>query len=162
MKRVAPLLALIALAAGPALARKKQAPLPAPTPTPLPASIDGLPIGELPKQELAPGACAAFLWAQTPSHALIAMLSANPALIRYAPGGVVTDLARTSAEGDARYGLMPQSSYAGGDTTVSADLTIVERADIQNGAAITSGTLSIGKAGGDTVVVPIVGLIGCG
>lgn len=156
------LLALILLAAMPVAARKKAPALPAPPPAPLPISVDGLPIGALPRQDLPPGKCAAFLWTRSPSHALVAMLSADPALIRYAPGGVVTDLARTGAGGDAKFGVPSQASFAGADATVSADLTFEDRADIQDGAAIPAGTLSIGKAGADIVVVPVAGLIGCG
>lgn len=149
------------LAAGIAdAAQKKGGPQPAqPTMT---ASVDGLPIGNIPRQDLAQGKCAAFLWTQSPSHALVAMISSDPAFIRYAPGGVVTDLARTAMSGDGKYGITTQGSYAGGDSRIDIDLVMEDRPDIKDGTAIPSGTLSIGTAGADTVVVPVVGLIGCG
>jgi hypothetical protein len=143
-------------------AQKKKMPSPrAADPAPM-MSVDGLPIGNIPRQQLAPGKCAAFLWTQSPSHALVAMISSDPPFIRYAPGGVVTDLARTAMGGDGKFGISTQGSFAGGDATIDIDLTMEDRADIKDGAAIPSGTLSIGKAGADTVVVPVAGLVGCG
>lgn len=154
---------IVTLLAVPAAARKKEVPPPPPPATiALPASIDGLPIGVLPKQDLAAGQCAAFLWTRTPARALVAMVSANPALFRYAPGGVVTDLARTTAAGDTKFGLTPVAHYVAGDTQIDIDLTIEERGDLKDGAAVPAGTISIARAGADTVIVPVAGIIGCG
>ena len=147
----------------PAAARKKEVPPPPPPPAaPLSTSVDGLPIGALPKQDLGSGQCAAFLWTRTPARALVAMISANPALFRYAPAGVVTDLARTTMVGDAKFGLSPQASYASSDTSIAVDLTIEERGDLKDGAAVPAGTISITQSGADTLIVPVAGIIGCG
>lgn len=127
-----------------------------------PMSVDGLPIGGLPAQDLPPGKCAAFLWTTTANQTLIAMISTDPALIRYAPGGVVGDLARTSAMGTSKFGVATQSSFASGTARIVAELTIVERADITNGASIPSGILTITGNGTDSIIVPVIGLIGCG
>lgn len=168
MTRTVALIAFVALAGAlvvgrPVAARKNDAAKLSPTPeAPLAPSVDGLPIGAIPKQTLPTGSCAAYLWTKGNSHALVAMIGANPAFIRYAPGGAMTDLPRAALIDEGRLGVPASSSYASGDLTVKADLTIVERPDIQGGAAIPEGTLSIGQAGGDVVVVPVAGLIGCG
>jgi hypothetical protein len=156
-----PALLALALIISSADAHEKTAP-PPPLSTPLAKLVDGLPVGPLPRQELAVGQCAAFLWTQTPGHALVAMVSATPALIRYAPDGVVTDLPRTAMSGDDTYGLTPKSSYAGSGASIDINLTIEQRAALKDGAAVPEGTISISRAGADTVVVPVAGLIGCG
>lgn len=161
--RIIPITLIAALLATPVAARKKNVPPPPETSQALLLpSVDGLPIGTLPKQELGAGQCAAFLWTRTPARALVAMVSANPAQFRYAPGGVVTDLALTSQSGDAKFGLAPVASFVGGDARVDLDLTIEERGDLKDGAAVPAGTISIGRTGADTVIVPVAGIIGCG
>lgn len=130
-------------------------------PAPLPRVVDGLPIGAIPPQDLPPGGCAAFLWTNTTSRALIAMASADPARIRFAPAGTLTDLVRTAQAGGGNYGFATHSDYEGGDWRVSLDIEIVERGDLSQGAVIPAGSLRIERAGADTLVVPVVGIIGC-
>ena len=138
-----------------------QTPSPGPG-RPVVSSIDGLPIGAIPPQTLPKGSCAAFLWSQTPAKALMAMVSANPAQIRFAPGGAVTDLVRISQSGDIQLGLAATSEYAGGDYHVTIDLDIVARGDLTDGAAVPSATLRLDQAGKDTIIVPAAGIVGCG
>ena len=126
-----------------------------------PRSVDGLPIGGIPPQQLPESGCADFLWTNTSSRVLVAMLTAAPARIRFAPGGSVTDLVRIGQQGGGNYGFALHADYAGGDWRVAADIEIVDRGDLTQGAAIPSGTLRIDREGGDTIVVPVVGLIGC-
>ncbi|OQW46012.1 MAG: hypothetical protein A4S16_12075 [Proteobacteria bacterium SG_bin6] len=128
---------------------------------PLPRSVDGLPIGAIPPQELPATGCAAFLWTNTTNRALIAMASADPARIRFAPAGTLTDLVRTAQQGGGNYGFATHSDYAGGDYQLSLDIEIVERGDLSQGAVIPAGSLRIEKTGADTVIVPVVGIIGC-
>lgn len=159
MKRLT-LAALILLALPVAgTARKKDAP--PPPPPPLPKSVDGLPIGALAPQTLAPGTCAAFLWTLGDNQALVAMIGTSPALLRYAPGGTQTDLPQVSASGDVGFGLAKSSSFKAGDAEVSIDLTVEQRPDIKQGAVIPQATLTLARAGEDVLVVPTVGLIGC-
>lgn len=157
------LLILLALMATTATARPKPVAPPEPVPPPaLPASIDGLPVGPIPQQQLPSGSCAAFLWAKTASNPLIMMIAASPPLVRYAPGGVVGDLAQRSSSGAPIDGIYPQASYAGADARVDIDLTIVERLDLKDGALVQGGTVTITQTGKDGIVVPVDGLIGCG
>ena len=126
--------------------------------------IDGLTIGAIPKQELPVGSCAVFLWTQTQtqSRALIAMMTATPATIRFAPGGAVTDLVRVSQEGAGDFGFAATSQYLGGDLRVRVDIDIVKRGDLTDGAVVPQGTIRIDREGQDSVIVPVGGLIGCG
>jgi hypothetical protein len=136
--------------------------LPETTPPPPVASIDGLPIGTIPKQTLPTGSCAAFLWSQTPSQGLIAMISASPAGIRFSPGGIVTDLVRVGQTGEAQFGLAATTDYAGGDFRVTVEMEIVKRGDLTDGAAVPRATMRVDQAGKDSVIVPAAGIIGCG
>lgn len=138
------------------------APAKAQTAPKLPFSVDGLPIGAIPPQELPQGSCAAFLWTRTNSHGLVAMLTANPARIRFAPGGTITDLVRVSQQGASDFGFSTTTDYAGGDFRLSIDIEIAKRKDLSDGAMIPVATIRIDRAGQDTVIVPAVGLIGCG
>lgn len=147
---------LIALAA-PAFAADKP-----PPPAPLPTSVDGLPIGPLARQQLPVGGCAAFLWSKTPSGALIAMVTANPGQVRFAPYGLVTDLVRTTQSGGGVLGFAATSGYAGGDLRVTIDIDVALRDDLKDGAAIPEGTLRFERDGQDAVVVPVAGIVGCG
>ncbi|OYY90226.1 MAG: hypothetical protein B7Y45_09015 [Sphingomonas sp. 28-66-16] len=148
---------LAAFVAAPAAAESRPAPA-----KPLPASIDGLPIGAIPEQTLPTGGCAAFLWSKTQTRALVAMLTNDPAQIRFAPGGAVTDLVRVAQSGAGARGFAAKTDYAGGDFRVTIDMDVVNRADIADGAAIPEGTLRLDREGQDTVIVPVAGLIGCG
>lgn len=137
-------------------------PVPTPAPPAIVASLDGLPIGTIPRQELPTGSCAAFLWSQTPGHGLIMMVSASPATVRFAPGGVVTDLVRVAQNGEAQFGLAATSEYAGGDLRVTVDMEIVKRGDLTDGAAVPTATVRFDQTGKDSVIVPVAGIIGCG
>lgn len=154
--RVLPFLVIAALGCTHAMAVAEDAP------KKLPFSVDGLPIGAIPTQELPKGSCAAFLWTSTPSQALVAMLTADPARIRFAPGGTVTDLVRVSQQGEGDFGFLGTTDYAGGDYRLSINMDINRRKDLTDGGLIPSATLRIDREGQDTVIVPLVGIIGCG
>ena len=126
-----------------------------------PPVLEGLPLSELPKQQLPPKGCAAFLWNASGTRTLIAMVTADPAQLRLSLGGAITDLARASSQGDAGYGFASSADYGSGDVTATLDMTVVARGDIKDGAQISGGTLRLDRKGQDGVVLPIVGLIGC-
>lgn len=156
-------LAALVLAAGtPAVERKPQTPSTPVRIEPLIASVDNLPIGSIPRQELPVGKCAAFLWTQTETRALVAMVTTEPAQIRFAPGGTLTDLTRVSANGEGGLGFANVSEYAGGDLRVVIDMTVTVRDDLKSGAVVSGATMRIDRSGADTVIVPVVGIIGCG
>jgi len=151
-------LALLTLAA-PALAKDKKPP--APQPAPIVASVDGLPIGAIPQQQLPIKGCAAFLWTRGPSHALVAMASADPALIRLTIDGKVQDFAMSAQNGVGGYGFSATTEYRGADLTATLAMTIASAADLASGARIPDATLRIDRPGRDSIVLPVGGLIGC-
>ncbi|RDE05287.1 hypothetical protein [Sphingomonas aracearum] len=151
---VLPLLLLVA-------AKDKPRPKPTPTPTPLPASIDGLPIGALPRQSLPARGCAAYLWSAGVTKVLIAMAGADPAQLRLSLNGKITDLPRTAQRGGGLFGLSETNEYAAGGITAVLDLSITTRGDVTRGALVPQGTLRLDQPGADSVVVPLGGLIGC-
>ncbi|MBN8807755.1 MAG: hypothetical protein J0I47_05915 [Sphingomonas sp.] len=145
------------LVAAPALARDKKAPA-AP---PLPTSVDGLPIGAIPTQQLPARGCAAFLWTRGPSHALVAMAVADPSVLRLSIGGKVQDFALTAQHGTGGYGFSQSNEYRGGDVTATLDLQVAAADDVPGGARVGDSTLRIDRAGQDTIVVSVGGMIGC-
>lgn len=149
-------LALIVLAL-PAVAKDKKPPAAAP----IVASVDGLPIGAVPKQDLPAKGCAAFLWTRGPSQAMIAMAVADPAAIRLTIDGKVQDFALSAQNGTGGYGFSHTTEYKGGDVTATLDMAIASETNLANGARIDDATLRIERPGRDTVVVPAGGLIGC-
>ena len=116
--------------------------------------------GPLPRQSLPAKGCAAYLWSAG-DRRFVAMASAEPATLRIVVDGKVVDIARASETGTGDYGFAASTAYAGGDLTATLDLTIARRADLSAGAAVPSGALTIARAGQDSVVVPVAGLIGC-
>ena len=126
-----------------------------------PSALEGLPLAELPKQQLPAKGCAAFLWTASGTRTLVAMATADPAQLRLSLGGTITDLARASAQGDAGLGFANSADYGSGDVTATLDMTVTARGDIKDGASVPEGTLRLDRKGQDGVVLPVVGLIGC-
>jgi len=126
-----------------------------------PPSLEGLPLAELPKQQLPAKGCAAFLWTASGTRTLVAMVTADPAQLRLSLGGTITDLARASGEGEPSFGFAKTADYGSGDVTVTLDMTVMARGDIKDGASVPEGTLRLDRKGQDGVVLPVVGLIGC-
>lgn len=125
------------------------------------ASIDGLPIGGIARQELPAKGCAAYLFTVGKTRTLVAMSSADPALLRIALDGATADYARATQVGDVGYGFARTTEYRRDDVTATLEMTVSARADLTGGAAVTDATLRIDRAGKDSVIVPVAGLIGC-
>lgn len=124
------------------------------------SSVDGLPIGALPQQELPAKGCSAFFWTGSSTRALVAVANADPAQLRLSIGGTITDLPRVGQEGAGGFGFSGKTEYRSGDVSATLDMTITTRADLKDGAAV-SATLALDRPGQDGVVVPMGGLIGC-
>ncbi len=148
------LLAPLLLAAGPKV-------VPTPTPAPPLASVDGLPIGAIPKQELPARGCAAYLWTASGTRALIAMAGADPARLRVSLQGKITDLDRSAQTGASGFGFPEKAEYGSGGLVAKLTMKVETRESISAGAVVPEGLLEIDQAGQDTVVVPVAGLIGC-
>ncbi|QKS00143.1 hypothetical protein F9288_11275 [Sphingomonas sp. CL5.1] len=130
-------------------------------PPPLPASIDGSPISGLATQSLPARGCAAYLFSTGSTRVLAAMAMADPAGIRLALDGVVADYPRVGQSGSPDLGFAPVSEYRLGEVTVRLELAVTHRADLADGALISSATLRIDRGAKDGIIMPLGGLIGC-
>lgn len=119
------------------------------------------PIAPLAKQTLPARGCAAYLFTRGQTPAFVAMAGTDPASLRVTIGGAVTDVPRTGQSGAGGFGFAGVTDYAAGDVTVVLDMTIVTRADLKDGAAVSEATLRIDRAGQDSVVVPVAGIVAC-
>lgn len=124
-------------------------------------SIDGLPIGAIPRQDLPARGCAAYLWTATGTRALVAMAQADPARLRLSIGGTIIDLERSAQVGAGGFGFAETNDYGGGSTAAKLTLKIETRGSIVGGAMVPEGILQIDRAGQDSIVVPVAGMIGC-
>lgn len=125
----------------------------------LAASVNGLPLGELAPQALPASGCAAYLFTTGEKRHFVAVATAGQ--IRLALDGKPVDLARSAQVGAAGYGLATDTEYRAGDLLAALSLTVSERSDLRDGAAVSAATLRIDRPGQDGVVVPLVGMIGC-
>ena len=125
------------------------------------ASIDGLPLGAIPRQTLPEHGCAAFLWSVGTTRALVAMANAEPASLRLSIDGTITDLPRDTQQGAAGFGFAETTAYRAGTTTATLVMSVKTRGDLKEGAAVSDATLRLDREGKDSVVLPVAGMIGC-
>lgn len=122
-----------------------------------PDLADEIPLGALPRQELAKGECGLFLWKVGPSPRLLLMAKADPPVARVVLGGRMLDLPRVEGAGPGQ----PVTIYAAGAVRIALDLAVEERRGLTGGAVIPSGSLRLERTGGETVVIPVSGLLAC-
>jgi hypothetical protein len=128
---------------------------------PLVSSVDGLPISALPPQRLPAKGCAAFLWTRTPSMALVAMATTDPASLRLTIDGKVTDLPISAQNGIGGLGYSQITEYRGKGTTATLQVVVKTDAGTPKSGSISDATLRIDRARRASVVIPIAGAIGC-
>ncbi|WP_375420322.1 hypothetical protein [uncultured Sphingomonas sp.] len=119
-----------------------------------------LSLGAIGQQKMPDKGCAAFVWSIA-DRKLVAMATADPAQIRLSIDGRTIDLARVAEQGEGGLGFGASTDYAGGDVTVNFEMKIVARRDLTKGAQVTDAVLRVERRGGDALVVPVAGLIGC-
>ncbi len=129
--------------------------------TPPAPSIDGLPIGAIPRQDLPERGCAAYLWTASGTRALVAMAQADPARLRLSIAGTIVDLERSGQTGAGGFGFAETNDYGSGSTAAKLTLKIETKGSIVGGALVPEGILQIDRAGQDSLVVPVAGMIGC-
>ena len=117
-------------------------------------------LGPLPRQALPRRGCAAYLWSRA-DRRFVGVAGAEPASLRVAIDGKLVDAPRESQAGLAGYGLSSRAVYRAGDATLTLEMTVTPQADLVDGAAVPDATLTVARAGGDAVVHPVAGLIGC-
>ena len=118
------------------------------------------PLGSIGKQDLPKKGCAAYLWS-TGDRQLVALAGADPAQLRIAIGGKTIDLARASQEGAATLGLPSRQQFRRDAITATLDLTVEITPNLQRGARVPEGLLTIERPGQDVALVPVAGLVGC-
>lgn len=124
----------------------------------VPAAAETLqPIG---RQQLPAKGCAAYLWSVA-DRQLVAMAGGEPARLRVAPDGKTVDLSQEGASGMGEFGIPATGTYRAGDLTITTDLQVVRDAALTGGAKVPAGSLRIDRAGRDSVVMPVAGMIGC-
>ena len=132
---------------------------------PAAAPDDGLPLGTLPRQELTTGQCALFLWKAGNEARLVLMARTQPAVARIMLGGRVMDLARTNGPANGLDagpdGLFSNATYGDGATTVTVEVVLERRPNLQAGAVVSSGSLRLDRANGESFVMPAAGLLAC-
>ena len=119
-----------------------------------------LSLGAIGQQAMPAKGCAAFVWSIA-DRKLVAMATADPAQIRLSIDGRTVDLARVAEQGEGGLGFGGSIDYAGGDVTVNFEMKIVARRDLTKGAQVTDAVLRVERRGGDALLVPVAGLIGC-
>jgi len=129
----------------------------------VPAPIaDALPLGALPRQDLKASECAIFLWKTGEGARLLLVAWPDPPRARVLLEGSQVDLPRLPESGDTPAAARDSHArYGDGDTTLTFDLTIEARAGLTDGALIPFGSLAYEKRGGESIVVPVRGLLGC-
>lgn len=117
-------------------------------------------LGALPRQNLPAKGCAAYLWSRA-DRRFVAVADAEQGSLRLSLDGKVTDAVRESQIGVAGYGLSERTVYRAGGATVTLEIAVAPRTDLSQGAAVPDATLTVERAGGDAIVHPVAGLIGC-
>jgi hypothetical protein len=116
-------------------------------------------LGAIGRQDLPREGCAAYLWTLAEPRQMVAM--AEPGLLRLTLDGKPVDLARTAAEGSAGLGLAATTRYAADGVSATLELTVQEQPNMTKGALAPAATLTVARAGGDAVVTPVAGMVGC-
>jgi hypothetical protein len=114
-------------------------------------------LSELPPQAAAPGRCRTFLWTRTETPIRIAMIDESSQTMRMQKG---------TGRGKQMFDIaqFAPGQFGGHGYKVSVQLQFSTGGQIQNGAIIESGSMRIEQTDGtgDTIVVPVGGMRGCG
>lgn len=126
----------------------------------VPAAVPSL--GDLPPQSLPRTGCAAYLWSVgDQQRQMVAVATAASGVLRLSLDGRALDLARAGPVAGGPYGLEGESVYRGQAATARIAIEIATREDLRDGAIVPTGTLTVERPGGDAMVVPVAGLVGC-
>lgn len=118
------------------------------------------PLGPIGTQALPKKGCSAYLWS-VGDRQLVALAGADPAQLRLSIDGRTVDLARATQEGTTVLGLPERQVFRRDAITATLEMTIEETANLQRGARVSNGVLTIERPGQDVGLVPVAGLVGC-
>lgn len=120
------------------------------------------PLKELPQQSVNTDECGLALWArgQGAQRIFFAVNARRFAVINF-DGAQIRMSAQHERKALVR-GFSETQLYEGSGLAVALDLTIETRQDVIAGAVVRDGVLTLTQGGsGRTLVVPVVGVIGC-
>ena len=128
--------------------------------TPPPAAA-GLPLSELPAQNLQKGQCAMFLWARTTPPRRVFMALHDPAMARIVVGTRTLDLPRTGWSGEASFGHYPEQRFAGPGFDLRVSVQMDARPGLSGGAVVPSGLVEYRDNTGAETLIPVAGMVAC-
>lgn len=126
-----------------------------------PAAAPARGLGVLPPQGAPRAGCALYLYTGRPGPALVLAADSSTGVARILLDGVVTALPFAGFEGIPRTGFSPRMRYASDTAAVDLDLDMEDRRDMTGGAAIERGSLRLDRTGGDSIALPVKGIIAC-
>lgn len=132
-----------------------------PVPPPGPAPVVERGLGVLPPQGAPRAGCALFLYAPGPRPILVLAAESSTGEARIMLDGAITRLPFATFEGVPRTGFSPRMRYATEAVTVDLDLAMDDRREMTDGAAIEEGSLRIDRTAGDSIALPVKGIIAC-
>ncbi|AHE54366.1 hypothetical protein [Sphingomonas sanxanigenens] len=118
-------------------------------------------LGVLPPQGAPRAGCALYLYTSGPGQALVLAADSSTGVARISLDGVATDLPFAGFEGVPRSGFSPRMRYASEAAAIDLDLDMDDRRDMTGGAAIERGALRLDRPGGDSIALPVKGVIAC-
>ncbi len=124
------------------------------------APLPAVTLGAIGRQKMPAKGCAAFVWSIA-DRKLVAMATAQPAQLRLSIEGKTVDVAQVAMRGEGGLGFSGSTDYAGGDVIATLDMKIVVKRELAKGAQVTDAVLRVERRGGDALIVPVAGLIGC-
>lgn len=119
------------------------------------------PIGELPGQTLAPGACGMFLWHRKPRAELVFFGLGEQGVARMSIEGQVVDLATRSTAGRRAFGQPEQQVFRHAGYNIELQVDLGGRSDLIGGTKVEQGRLRVSHARGWSLVMPVAGIIAC-
>ncbi|MEM1020734.1 MAG: hypothetical protein AAGJ09_09640 [Pseudomonadota bacterium] len=125
-------------------------------------NTSGLALGPIAQQGLSLGQCGLALWTKTTGQTRLFYATDTPAEALISHNNAETVLQRVSQSGGLARGFPPQQRYRAGDMVLDVDVEIETRDGMLSGAVIRDGVISFrAQQDQETLVVPVVGIIGC-
>ncbi|MGF1462884.1 MAG: hypothetical protein ACFB2Z_06930 [Maricaulaceae bacterium] len=136
---------------------------PATNPAPPLAQLDdpeAVPLGDLPRQDLAPGECALFLWTRRQPPQFVFMGRTNgEALLALADGPA--KLERTAFTGEPIRQQFSEQTFFEPKEQLEVKVSVTRGRELDDGVTAPSGVIRLKRASGWQTVVPVGGLVGC-
>ncbi|MGF7147895.1 hypothetical protein FHS96_001504 [Sphingomonas zeicaulis] len=127
----------------------------------IPAAPPARGLGVLPPQAAPRAGCGLYLYVGSAGQALVLAADSSTGTARIMLDGLVAVLPFAGFEGVPRTGFSPRMRYASDAVAVDLDLDMDDRREMTDGAAIERGALRLDRTGGDSIALPVKGVIAC-